>query len=248
MPKVSPQTQNGYVKIANELFEAIIERMPFRVSAPVKIFYAVMRQTYGYNRKTARITTDKFRKLTGINDRRLIHRAKKQAIDGNMINVITNDDGISPSYSINKNYLDWENVITTDDSKKRHHYRRRASSLQMTPVITTDDGHVYKDNIKDNIKTREGPRSFPDKKKKTKKTKKRIPNDFDLTEKRIQFAEEKGINGNRVRNVFDHFRDHHKAKGSTFADWDAAWRNWVRKEIEFNSQEDVYEKWINQHS
>lgn len=29
------------------------------------------------------------------------------------------------------------------------------------------------------------------------------------------------------------FRDHHAAKGSSFADWDAAWRNWLRRSAEF---------------
>ena len=28
-------------------------------------------------------------------------------------------------------------------------------------------------------------------------------------------------------------RDHHKAKGSKFADWSAAWRTWATKAVEF---------------
>src|SRR5262249_61454597 len=33
---------------------------------------------------------------------------------------------------------------------------------------------------------------------------------------------------------FAAFRDHHKARGSTFKDWPAAWRQWVRKAKQFN--------------
>lgn len=31
------------------------------------------------------------------------------------------------------------------------------------------------------------------------------------------------------------FLDYHKAKGSSFADWDAAWRTWIRNAVKFNS-------------
>lgn len=29
------------------------------------------------------------------------------------------------------------------------------------------------------------------------------------------------------------FKDHHRAKGSRFVDWDAAWRTWIRHAVEF---------------
>jgi len=31
----------------------------------------------------------------------------------------------------------------------------------------------------------------------------------------------------------ERFLDHHRAKGSTFRDWTAAWRNWMRKAVEY---------------
>jgi hypothetical protein len=64
----SPQLENGHFHIANELFEAIINKMPCRVPGPMAIFLAVMRETYGFNRKSAEISTERLKKLTGIDN------------------------------------------------------------------------------------------------------------------------------------------------------------------------------------
>lgn len=55
-----------------------------------------------------------------------------------------------------------------------------------------------------------------------------LPADFDLTEEREAYARVQGLND--APSVFAHFADYHKAKGSTFKDWDAAWRTWCRRE------------------
>lgn len=50
----SPQTENGYTRIANELLEALIAtRIPGEVR---RVFDHIMRMTYGYNRKTFETT------------------------------------------------------------------------------------------------------------------------------------------------------------------------------------------------
>jgi hypothetical protein len=38
------------------------------------------------------------------------------------------------------------------------------------------------------------------------------------------------------------FRDHHLAKATKFADWNAAWRNWIRNAIEFKQRREERER------
>jgi len=57
-----------------------------------------------------------------------------------------------------------------------------------------------------------------------------FPEDFTLTEKRREWASQGGIDAGYE---FAKFRDHHRARGSVFKDWDAAWRTWCRNALEF---------------
>jgi len=47
------------------------------------------------------------------------------------------------------------------------------------------------------------------------------------------WARSVGANGN-LSQITDAFIDFHRAKGSVFKDWTAAWRTWVRNEIKFS--------------
>jgi hypothetical protein len=58
-----------------------------------------------------------------------------------------------------------------------------------------------------------------------------LPEDFTLTDARRQFALDGGITDAGLE--FGHFKDHHRAKGSRFIDWDAAWRTWCRNAVKF---------------
>jgi len=52
-----------------------------------------------------------------------------------------------------------------------------------------------------------------------------LPSDFTPGEKHVELAAEMGVD---LRAEWPKFCDHHTAKGSTFKDWDAALRNWIR--------------------
>ena len=54
----SPQKENGYTTIANELLEAIYGRK-FSASQ-IKILLIILRFTYGFNRKFARLSNEFF--------------------------------------------------------------------------------------------------------------------------------------------------------------------------------------------
>lgn len=56
------------------------------------------------------------------------------------------------------------------------------------------------------------------------------PDDFRLTEERTSLATEQRL---EMPWEWNKFKDHHRAKGSRFVDWDAAWRTWIRHAVEF---------------
>lgn len=62
-----------------------------------------------------------------------------------------------------------------------------------------------------------------------------LPSDFDRTPERWAVASRAGMNPLDIDPQFAQFRDYHLAKGSHMADWDAAWRNWVRKAVEWGA-------------
>lgn len=65
------------------------------------------------------------------------------------------------------------------------------------------------------------------------------PENFDLTPELVTWAQAQGCNGN-LQAITDSFLDHHRAKGSKFIDWVAAWRTWVRNEVKFAKPIKVY--------
>lgn len=65
------------------------------------------------------------------------------------------------------------------------------------------------------------------------KAKSRLKSDFKPPECWLDYALEKGFTQLDAKEMWQKFRDHHLAKASAFADWDAAWRTWVRNELEF---------------
>ena len=62
-----------------------------------------------------------------------------------------------------------------------------------------------------------------------------FPADFKLDEELVVFAQKHGIDW---VCEFPAFRDHHQARGSTFKDWRAAWRTWVRRVPQFRMKGD----------
>jgi hypothetical protein len=70
--------------------------------------------------------------------------------------------------------------------------------------------------------------------KRTSKT--ACPERFEVTEPMTEWAQGKGLLGDRVMPETEKFLDHHRSKGTTFADWMAAWRNWIAKAVEYRGR------------
>ena len=64
----------------------------------------------------------------------------------------------------------------------------------------------------------------------------RLPPDWTPGDSGFAFASQHGLANGKAHAELERFRDHWAAKtgqGATKADWQAAWRNWVRKAVEF---------------
>jgi len=102
MTKASPQIYNGYLKIAHELFEAMImSNIPFNHR---KVLDTIIRYTYGYNKKSNHISMENFRVLTGLRAQNIC-RCIKELERAKVIVVIHKDKIVE--YGINKNYYEW---------------------------------------------------------------------------------------------------------------------------------------------
>lgn len=96
---VSPQCENGYLRIANEIMEALARtRIPGEAR---QVLDVIFRKTYGFNKKQDQISLSQFCLYTGIkkpNCIRAINKAKVMNI------IIQRDNG---KYLFNKNYDQW---------------------------------------------------------------------------------------------------------------------------------------------
>lgn len=65
------------------------------------------------------------------------------------------------------------------------------------------------------------------------------PKEFPISEDLKTWAKEQGLSLGVLENETAKFLDHHRAKGSTFKDWDAAFRTWLRNWKKWNQEKQV---------
>jgi phage replication O-like protein O len=121
-----PQTEDGYTRIANELLDAILfARLGGQQLAVVM---AVVRKTYGYNKRSDEIGLSQIHKMTNI-DKANLSRTIGQLVDMRVLHRIAGR--YAHCLSLNKHYRQWQ----LDD-----HLRL---SIQQPPVVeSTTDGVV----------------------------------------------------------------------------------------------------------
>jgi len=125
----SPQTENGYTRIANEIMEQLCKMNlgPYQS----RVLWFLLRKTYGHQLKADHIPLSQFSAGTGI-DRRLVHRALK-GLSSKKMTVISRDDNNQPTIGFQKDYTKWKfptrkkaSVIGRDD---------KLSSVEIHPLL-----------------------------------------------------------------------------------------------------------------
>ncbi len=163
----NPQVENGFSKIANEFFDALIRnRIP---GEQRQCFDLIIRQTWGWNKISDNISLSVFQQKTLIS-RKSINDALKALKEKNMIEI--NKEGYTNNYKINKNFDSWilpkkksgvKNVTsgenpTSGENVTTYRGENPTSSRGKNPTIqvggktppTKDNG--VKDKIKENLK------------------------------------------------------------------------------------------------
>jgi|AntDeeMinimDraft_5_1070356.scaffolds.fasta_scaffold03604_4 phage replication O-like protein O len=97
-----PQVEDGYTRIANELFEALIQ-------APLtdrerRVALAVIRLTYGWNKKADRIADSQIADVAHL-PRQKVNKTKQQLVAKKVLKIEGAGHGL---LSINKHYEEWQ--------------------------------------------------------------------------------------------------------------------------------------------
>lgn len=105
----SPQLENGYVKIATEIYDAFAKiRIPGEAR---QLLDFIIRKTYGYHKKEDFISLSQFVLGTGLKRPNVVRGLKKLL---EMKLIIKSDTTLINSYRFNKHYCDWGGGIVSD--------------------------------------------------------------------------------------------------------------------------------------
>lgn len=103
----SPQKDNGFTQIANELLEALA-RLPLNPNEG-RILWVILRKTYGWNKKADLIALTDFQNQTGL-ERKSVCRSLKSLVFRNIIEASLL--GSRKAYKLQKNYEIWKGLAS----------------------------------------------------------------------------------------------------------------------------------------
>gem|GEM_PF-2226999 len=213
----SPQKENGYTPIANELLEQIIS---FDFSKrQLVVIMAIARMTYGYNRKSDALSGWQIAQMTNL-DRSNVSKTIAELI---AMNVVTKHENGRESHgvlvneiSINKHYTNWLTVVNS-------------TTVVKTPtVVKTTTVTVVKTTTKPLLKqpTLESNKTIKQVlQKNTNKTS--LPNDFSISERVKTWADKNGYD--QLEKHLENFIISCEKHSYKYANWDSGFMDAIRK-------------------
>jgi phage replication O-like protein O len=149
------QVENGHIKIANELIDALC-KIPIGLGN-AQILLTIFRKTYGWNKKMDRISISQFCEQTGMSRRNVIYCLKRLE-SMNMITVERERRGIKNDVNlvgIQKDYDKWVLPNIALGSAKNCTSAKSCQKVVQNPVNNVQKIAPTKDTItKDNTKDR----------------------------------------------------------------------------------------------
>ena len=157
----NPQTENGYIQIATEIYEALARtRIPGEAG---QILNCIIRKTYGFKKKVDRIALSQFCLATGIKKPNIVRAVDKLVKMGLIIKKDNAPvDNLGSSYMFNKDFDSWKplskkiTVIQKDNaslSKKIHTKETTTKEKRLYSVFSSwNDLNIIVHNSVDKFK------------------------------------------------------------------------------------------------
>jgi phage replication O-like protein O len=149
----NPQLEDGYTRLANELFDAILA-FPFS-GRQLKVVMTIIRKTYGYNKKRDDMSASQIANVCGMARPHVVKTLGELA----GMNVIVKQSGKFGSLiEINKKYMSWGSTelvspsteLVSRGTESVHVPKQYSPSTESVQVASTESVHT-KDNLpKDN--------------------------------------------------------------------------------------------------
>lgn len=136
----SPQLENGYTKLANELYEQF-SKLDASGSA-WRVLFVIVRKTYGFHKKEDRISLSQFEEHTGLSRKAVCH-GLAELVKLNVI--VAKKESYINEYSIQKNYELWGSVKLVTSYQND----TKSSVLMVTKTSYQNDTYKRKERKKD---------------------------------------------------------------------------------------------------
>jgi phage replication O-like protein O len=203
----TPQLEDGYTKIADEFLEWLC-RCPL-LKDSTRIILAIIRLTWGFNEKKAKIRNNKISEITSI-DRHRVSRKLKELKDKNVVQ----NDNKTGKIGINKRYTGWK--LHKSTTKRRCTKVQQVLHKSTTSVAQKYNPLIYTKNIKENIK------NTPQKK---------------LVSEIQEYFESNGLNEEKYKSLGQEFYKYYAAlgwriRGSEIVDWRLIADGWIKRRKE----------------
>lgn len=261
----SPQLENGYTRIANELLEAIA-RTPLSGSE-FRVLFAILRLTYGMQKVSAKIHSQTIKKITGMVPKR-ISEAKKALIDKKIVVVPEKRNKYISTYRINKNYDQWatfrkNGTTIIQDTENKADTILRSGKTEHKKLFRKNGTYVPEKRnnspfipilVKENNKENTRARNFSDVPEKRNNGKRQIPPDFKITDDMIAWFNGQNFRHIDIESATAEFIDYWKSEGKMKKDWMATWRNgmrnkekWSKRDSGKDDNEDAFKRFLQRH-
>lgn len=216
----SPQVEDGFTRIANELLEQLVLRVR---GQKLTVVLFIIRETYGRGVKARHFSLDCLEEGTGI-DRGDVSRAVRELLNLKILgksqpeNIGKFPTKKSEEIGLQKDYERWGIPKFGEIPTNQVGEIPTNSAVVRTSFV----GVVGPSKKKERKK---GPPIGPPKRILTD-----APEAIEITEAmRAWFRKSFGeVPSREVLSQTQLFLDHHRAQGSRFRDWTAAWRKWMR--------------------